>query len=449
MIDVVVVGAGLAGLAAAEALVRDGAEVAVLEARDRVGGRVHDAALPDGGWVELGAQWVGTEHARVLGLARELGVATVAGHHRDGWAVEQRGGGLFRGRRPFDGARGEALQAAARLLADSAEAATRDPVAAAALRDATVASWTTAHVEDPLVRGFLHQALANEASADPGEVSAALLVDVLDGYLDGDGPLADVEAFRLRGGPQQLATGLAGRLPPGTLHLGQPVRAVRLRDGAVEVVSGDPARPDVTTAGAVVLAVPLSLVVRLHLDPPLPGPVDAALQRLPMASVVKAALVWERPVWREHDRSGLVVGDGEPWCTFVDSSPATDRPGAGVLTGFAVGAQARRLSGAGPDARRAALLAGVRRALGDAVADALGEPVGYVEGDWVGEEWTRGGYGPLVLPGTDPVALATLLREPWHDGRVVLASADLDEEWPSYMEGALRQGSAVVTRLAR
>ena len=76
--DVVVIGAGLAGLAAARHLQQQGWSVLVLEATDRVGGRVRDAALPDGGAVELGAQWVGRDHAAVHALADELGLRLVA-----------------------------------------------------------------------------------------------------------------------------------------------------------------------------------------------------------------------------------------------------------------------------------------------------------------------------------------------------------------------------------
>src|SRR3712207_9118203 len=109
-VDVVVVGAGLAGLAAARDLLAAGLSVLVLEARDRVGGRVLNHTLQNGAVVELGGQWVGPTQDRVLVLADELGVGLfptyVEGEHFlavDG-AVKRYGGGkLLKGR----GAAGE------------------------------------------------------------------------------------------------------------------------------------------------------------------------------------------------------------------------------------------------------------------------------------------------------------------------------------------------------
>src|SRR4051794_39761267 len=76
-IDVLVVGAGLAGLSAARSLVAQGKTVVVLEARDRVGGRVHGRTLSDGETVvEVGGQWIGPGQHRMIRLSNELGLET-------------------------------------------------------------------------------------------------------------------------------------------------------------------------------------------------------------------------------------------------------------------------------------------------------------------------------------------------------------------------------------
>ncbi len=90
--DVVIVGAGLAGLAAARRLTAEGIDCVVLEARDRVGGRTLNHAIGDGKIVEVGGQWVGPTQTRVLALMRELGLESFTTYHQGEHVIEYRGG---------------------------------------------------------------------------------------------------------------------------------------------------------------------------------------------------------------------------------------------------------------------------------------------------------------------------------------------------------------------
>ena len=189
--DVVVIGAGLAGLAAARHLQQQGWSVLVLEATDRVGGRVRDAALPDGGAVELGAQWVGRDHAAVHALADELGLRLVAVEevgqhlHVDADGQVQR----YTGHLPPlpECARADLGAAAALLHAGAPD-----------LADDTAAGWLVRHVPHPDARWVFDHKVRLELCAEPGQVDW----------------------------PRPLVRMATVRFPPGRADRGRPARRV-------------------------------------------------------------------------------------------------------------------------------------------------------------------------------------------------------------------------------
>lgn len=426
--DVVVIGAGLAGLAAARHLQRHGRSVVVLEATDRVGGRVRDAALPGRGAVELGAQWVGRDHAAVRALADELGLRLVA--------VQEAGEHLH------VGADGRPRRYTGHLppLPECARAALGD---AAALLHAgspdlahdTAAGWLGRHVPHPDARWVFEHKVRLELCAEPGQVAAAELVRFaadlhLPTFLRAD------EAYRVAGGPQQLATGLAAALDPQALRFGCPVQDVETVDGGVRVGTA----PGSLSARAVVVATPLTVAARIGFAPPLPGPLDQALQRSPMGTVIKAAAVYPRPFWRAAGLSGYVSWRSGPIAAVVDSSPVDGE--AGVLTGFFVGDAARTATLLDETDRRRQLVEHLVAAFGDDAA----RPGAHHEQDWAAHPFVRGGYGALPLPGQDGPRSA--LRDGFLDERrVVLATADLGVPHAGYMDGALCAGVAAAERL--
>lgn len=444
--DVVVVGAGLAGLAAARQLVRSGYEVEVLEADDRLGGRVLDAPLPGGGAVELGAQWVGADHAAVRRLAQELGVG-LAEVDGGGEHVYVSGG---RARRytghlpPVGNAARAALAEVARLLpadaltadAMTADAMTADPSRAAHLENTTAYGWLSQHVPDEDARWVLSQKLRVELCAEPGQLGAAELVG-LAGDMDLTTFLRADESHRLVGGPYRLARGLAAGLDPQP-RLNCPVSAVDRTPGGVRVHTPDGSR----SAAAVVIATPLAMTARIRFTPPLPGSTDQLLQRRPMGAVIKTAAVYPTPFWRAAGLSGYATLRGSDLSVVVDSSP----PGgtAGVLTGFFVADTARRLSAATPAVRRQTLLAQLVGIFGPAAA----QPVALHEQDWLARPFIRGGYGAYHPPGEDPGSEPDADRL-LHDHRVALATADLGVPHAGYMDGALCSGLAAAASVAR
>ncbi|WP_433075714.1 flavin monoamine oxidase family protein [Dactylosporangium sp. CA-052675] len=424
---VVVVGAGLAGLTAATRLAEAGADVTVLEARDRVGGRTHGLEVAPGAWVDAGAAYLGERHTALLDLLARLGLKTVPtgmdGASRfalHGDAVEQR-----------DGRFPPLAAVALGDLFDRLDALTRrvDPAApwategAAALDTLTADAWARANLTHPDARAFFPLFLGEMMAAAPEDVSVLHMAF----YLRSGGGLRYLNAFaggaqesRVDGGAHQACELLAERLA-GRVVLGRPVTSVH-QDAHGVTVDGR------YRADAVVVAVPPLLADAIDFRPGLPAPRSG--QATAPGCAVKVHLVHPSPLWREQGLSGWSVSAQGPLTSTVDDSPAGG--GAGVLTGFVTGADAHRFAALGERERRAAATAQAAR-----LFPGLPEPIAVHVTDWVHERWSRGCYAALMGPG-DWLATGPRLTERHH--RVHWAGTETSTEFFGLMEGAIRSG---------
>ena len=433
--DVCVVGAGLAGLTAARDLVAAGREVVVLEARDRVGGRVLTERLSDGTPVDHGGQWIGPGQHRMAHLAEELGLETFPTYD-EGENLLDFGGRTAR----YEGA---IPRLSPVVLADMAQAQTRfDRLAQRVPLDAPWAAdradeWDGQTFESWIRRNAVTRGarelftLYSEAvfAADPADLSLlhALFythsgngVDVLAGTRDG------AQQDRFVDGAQGVALGLAGGL--GTrVRLEQPVRRVDWSDDGVMVLTDSV----LVAARHAVIAVPPPLAARIRYEPALPPARDQLTQRLPMGAVIKCHAVYERPFWRDDGLTGQATTDVGPVKVTFDNSPPDGTPG--VLLGFVEGANARALSRLDADDRRSEVLGSLTALFGTAAA----RPLEYTERDWSAEEWTRGCYAALFTPGTW-TQLGPALRAPV--GPIHWAGTETATVWCGYMDGAVQSG---------
>ncbi|HEY0485025.1 MAG TPA: flavin monoamine oxidase family protein [Mycobacteriales bacterium] len=435
--DVLVVGAGIAGLVCARDLRRHGVDVVVAEARDRVGGRLLTTALPDGTTVELGGQFLGPGQDRAYALAAELGLRTFRTHTAGRQVLETEDGRVrrYRGTTPRVSPLtlvdvGRAQRRFERLARTVDPAAPWDAPGAADLDAQTLATWIAANLRTDGGRRLFGVACGAVWSAEPAELSLlhalfyARAAGGLGRLVDTDG---GAQQDRLDGGAQQLALRLADGLGP-RVCLGEPVEEISQDSGGVRVT----ARTGRTWhTERVVVAVPPPLAARLRYDPPLPADRDALTQRLPMGAVVKVMAVYAEPFWRADGLSGQAVSLRGPIGAAFDSSP--DDGGHGVLLGFVEGAAARAHLRLPARARRAAALDALDRLFGPRA----GEPVGYVEQDWIGEPFSRGGYAALFPPGAW-TQLGPALRRPV--GRIHWSGTETATRWYGYIDGAVRAG---------
>ena len=434
-VDVVVVGGGLAGLTAARDLDAGGLLVIVVEAQDRVGGRVLNHTLSNGSIVELGGQWVGPTQDRVLALAADLGVELFPSYDAgdgllslDGEIVPLTEDTLGLADEP----RNE-LTAAMKVLDDMALTIPLVDPWTAAEADRwdrqTLETWIDGNVVSPQAKAMLRGLVPAVFGAEAWDMS---LLHFL--YYLHSGGLIDriistsggAQESRIRGGSQILATQLADRLG-AMVRLGAPVDKIAQSDELVQTTVGG---TTITSRRVIVSASP-ALALRIGYAPPLPPLRDQLMQKVPMGYVIKCMAVYDEPFWRDAGLSGFAFDPGAPILEIHDNSP--DDASCGVLVGFAEGRQGRLLGQLTPEDRIASALGAFERFFGAKAARSLE----YVEKDWAADEWARGCYGGHLSPGVW-TQYGPALREPC--GLIHWAGAETSSVWNGYMDGAIRSG---------
>jgi monoamine oxidase len=441
-VDVVVVGAGLAGLTAARKLVEAGREAIVLEARQRVGGRLLNHSLSDGTVVEVGGQWIGPTQLRMEKLVADLGLET--------FPTYSTGDHVLRFGSVSARYRGAIPRISPVVLADMGRAqsrfdklAQRVPLEAPWAADRaeewdaqTFASWIRRNVRTTKARALFELFAEGVFAAEPGDFSLlhALFythsgggVDILTGTRGG------AQQDRFVGGSQLAPLGLADRLGD-RVRLGAPVRRIEHRGDGVTVLADGV----LATARHVVVAVPPALSARVIYEPTLPAFRDQLTQRVPAGSVIKCNVVYDTPFWRDDGLTGQASGDRGPVKVTFDNSPPSGTPG--VLLGFLEGAHARLLNRMAASDRRHAVL----ESLADFFGPQARKPVEYVELDWSEEEWTRGCYGAHFPTGVW-TQYGPALRAPV--GRIHWAGAETATVWNGYMDGAVQSGERAAAEI--
>jgi monoamine oxidase len=431
--DVAIVGGGLAGLMAARTVAAAGLQPIVLEARDRIGGRTVNQPIGDGAIVEMGGQYIPEQDARLRALVAELELDLFPVYDRGAHLLELgRGVRSYRGKLPR--VRPLTLldigRARLRMDRSAKRVPTKAPWAAPRAREwdtTNLGEWLNAHVRTADGRALLAAAFTTIWAEDPHGLNllgALSRIHEAGGFENLTQTRGGMLQDRVVGGATRIADALAFGLD---VACGRPVDAIVDHGSSVELSAAGTR----VTARRAIVAVPPVLARWIKFEPGLPHPRLKALAGLPPGSVIKVALVYDRPFWRDRGLSGRALTVEGPITSTLDNSPPDGEPG--VLVGFVPGARARALAKLPPAERREAVLAAFAHLFGPEA----GRPEQYLEKDWNADPWSRGCYQGLPAPGVVTELFPTFV-EPV--GRIHWAGTETTFESFGGMNGALISG---------
>ena len=442
--DVIIVGAGYAGLTAAQNLIAANQKVLLLEARERVGGRVYTKILDDGSYVDLGGAWIGPSQDRIYALAKQYGVETFKTFD-EGKSIQYFNGKVkaYKGLIPplpipsllsLD----MAIKKITKLSKTIDLQAPWNSPDAQKWDSMTLATWIKKQMSFETARVFFKIAAEAIWAADPSEISMLhalfytksgrdfnTLMNIKDG----------AQEERFVGGAQTVANRMAESFKE-QIRFNSPVKAI-VQDGENVTVIGIDFR---FITKKVIVAIPPVLAGRIDYQPLMPTSRDQLTQRMPMGNVWKTYAIYDKPFWREAGLNGLAATpDGNITVTF-DTSPKDGS--RGILMGFVLGNQAKVFSELTPEQRKTEAIGAFSTFFGEKAS----KPTQYLDHSWTAEEWSRGCYAG-IMPAGVWTTFGKALRQPV--GNIHWAGTETSDIWNGYIDGAVRSGERVANEILR
>ncbi len=415
----------------------------VLEARDRPGGRVKAGDIA-GTRIDLGGMWVGRDQTRLLRLIEAQGLTAYPTWLEGRAVIEFMGRQVLCPREDFAPAlplipKLEYALLERRIKALIASIDLADPAAspgAVQLDSLSLGEWMRRHVRTKGLALILTLITRSVFCAEPDDLSFLhwLFYMKAGGGFDSliSAEAGGAQHLMVAGGLHQVAQRLAGDLGDA-IHYSQPVHAVDQAETGVRVTTAK----STYSANRVIVAIAPPLANAIAFSPALSHARDALHQRMPMGSVIKCWVAYDRPFWRDAGLNGFLSSDVSGFSPAFDVSPLE---GPGLIAGFFDAIEATHWSPRSEAERRAEVISLLTRSLGPKAS----APLAYVEQDWTTEGWSRGCYAAYAPPGIW-TRFGSALRAP--TGRIHWAGTETATRWTGYVEGALEAGERVASEI--
>lgn len=435
MYDCIIIGAGYAGLSAARILKDAGKNILVLEARDRVGGRIYTQLLDDGNYIDLGGQWIGPSQDRMYALCEEYGVGIFPTYDKGKSSLYVNGKTkLYKGIIPplplfallsLDGA----IRKMNRISKSIDLNQPQNSPNAAELDKITLSQWMDKHLKNQKARKLFTVAAEAIFATDVASISMLHALFYTKSGKDFDTLMnirKGAQQDRMKGGaqsiPNKIAAGLQDhiRLNAAVTHIDQ--------SGEHTVVQGQGFSYGTKK---VILAIPPAVAQNISFAQELPQEKKHFLQQNFMGTVFKCYAIYPTPFWRKQKKNGLCAAPGQPISVTFDNSPEDGNKG--ILMGFALAEKAKALLQLTAEERKRIVLGQFQEFFGSEAA----VPEYYTDKCFTEEEWSLGCYaGMMPVNGWTSCGIAARSIT----GHIHWAGTETATQWNGYMEGAVRSG---------